>query len=152
MAIAVLCLNKLSKVFYASGNIAWNHPTTQSAFYISAGLLGISQILIFQIFDSTSWEYYILILLTIEVLRLFARFKFLSKASYETRMIAHSLLGKYGIYFGVRVVAGIFMPIAYTIYSLFTESQFLPGVGALIIIGEFLERLMFVYISCHHEK
>jgi hypothetical protein len=147
LVFAVLCLNKLSKVFYIAEKLAWNHPTTQSTFYISAGLLGISQILILQLFEAQSFEYIILLLLIIEILRLTARFKFLAKASYETRTIAHSLLGKYGIYFGVRVVAGIFMPVAYIVYGMFSNIGFLQGVGALIIIGEFLERLLFVYIS-----
>ncbi|MFC2088548.1 hypothetical protein ACFLSX_03025 [Calditrichota bacterium] len=147
LVFAILSLHQLSKVFYVQEKLAWYHPTTQSTFYISAMLLGISQILIFNLFETQSYEYIILILLIIEALRLTTRFRFLSKTSYETNKIARLFLGKYGIYFGVRVVVGIFMPIAYTVYSMISSVGLLQGVGALIIIGEFLERLLFVFIS-----
>ena len=56
-------------------------------------------------------------------------------------------MGKYGIYFGVRVVAGIFMPFVYIIYALYANEKLFQGVGALVIIGEFVERLLFIYLS-----
>jgi len=147
--IAILCLNQLSKVFYIKEKLTWFHPTTVSSFIISVALLGISQMLIFEtvIFPFKRYAYLLLIILTLELLRIFSRFKYLTKYSFETNMIARSLLGKYGIYFGVRVVAGIFMPIVYTIYALYANEKLFQGVGALIIIGEFIERLLFVYLS-----
>lgn len=152
LVLAILSLHQLAKLFFAEGRISWYHPTTISSFYISAGLLGISQILIFNSFKETSYSNLIIILLVFEALRLTTRFKFLSKFSKETNQIARSLLGRYGIYFGVRVVAGIFMPLAYTVYSMITEAELLRGVGALIIIGEFLEKLLFIYISDNPES
>jgi len=83
----------------------------------------------------------------IELLRIFTRFKYLTKFNYETNMIARSLLGRYGIYFGVRIVAGIFMPFVYIIYALYANEKLFQGVGALILIGEFIERLLFIYLS-----
>ncbi len=151
LVLAILSLHQLSKLFFVQNKISWYHPTTQGGFYLSAGLLGISQILIFGVFSETSYSNLIIILLVIEAMRLTARFRFLSKFSKETNIIARSLLGRYGIYFGVRVVAGIFMPLAYTVYSMITNAELLRGVGALIIIGEFLERLLYIYISGSQE-
>ena len=147
--IAILCLSQLSKLFYVKEKSAWYHPTTLGTFYISAILLGISQMIVFETVLSpfSGYAYFLLILLVIEVLRIFTRFKYLTKFSYETNMIARSLLGKYGIYFGVRVVAGIFMPFVYIIYALYANEKLFQGVGALIIIGEFIERLLFIYLS-----
>ena len=149
LIVAILCLNQLSKIFYVKEKSAWYHPTTQSTFYISVALLGISQILILEMlnYSYSSYAYFILLILTIEILRIIARFKYLTKFSYETNMIARSLLGRYGIYFGVRVVAGIFMPIVYIIYALYANEKLFQGVGALLLIGEFIERLLFVYLS-----
>ncbi len=149
LIVAILCLNQLSKIFYVKEKSAWYHPTTQSTFYISAALLGISQILILEMlnYSYSSYAYFILLILTLEILRIIARFKYLTKFSYETNMIARSLLGRYGIYFGVRVVAGIFMPIVYIIYALYANEKLFQGVGALLLIGEFIERLLFVYLS-----
>ena len=149
LVFAILCLSQLSKLFYLKVKSAWFHPTTLSTFYISAALLGISQLLIFESlnYPFSGYAYFLLALLVIEVLRIFTRFKYLTKHSYETNMIARSLLGKYGIYFGVRVVAGIFMPFVYIIYALYANEKLFQGVGALLLIGEFIERLLFIYLS-----
>ena len=149
LIFAILCLNQLSKLFYIKEKLSWYHPTTISSIYISAALLGISQMLVFETLNKpfTGYAYLLLILLTLEVLRIFARFKYLTKSSFETNQIARSLLGRYGIYFGVRVVSGIFMPIVYIIYALYANEKLFQGVGALLLIGEFIERLMFVYLS-----
>ncbi len=148
-ALAILCLSQFSKLFYVKEKSAWFHPTTLSTFYIAAALLGISQLLIFESinYPFTGYAYFLLVLLVIEVLRIFTRFKYLTKFSYETNIIARSLLGKYGIYFGVRVVAGIFMPFVYIIYALNANEKLFQGVGALLLIGEFIERLLFFYLS-----
>lgn len=146
---SILGLNQLSKLFYIKEKLTWFHPTTVSTFFISTSLLGISQMLIFKtvIYPFKGYAYIILILMILELVRIFSRFKYLTNYSYETNMIARSLLGKHGIYFGVRVVAGIFMPIVYIIYALYANEKLFQGVGALIIIGEFIERLLFVYLS-----
>lgn len=147
--LTILCLNQLSKIFYVKNKLAWYHPTTQGSIIISVLLLGISQMLIFETinYPFTGYAYLLLILLIIENLRIFSRFKYLTKTSYETNKIARLLLGRYGIYFGVRVVAGIFMPIVYIIYALYANENLFQGVGALLIIGEFVERLLFIYLS-----
>jgi len=147
--IAIMCLSQLSKVFYIKEITAWYHPTTLSTFYISAALLGFSQLVIFKIISTpfSGYVYFLLLLMVIEVFRIFTRFKYLSKFSYETNMIARSLLGKYGIYFGVRVIAGIFMPFVYIIYAIFANDKLFQGVGMLLLIGEFIERLLFIYLS-----
>jgi hypothetical protein len=149
LIFAILSLIQLSKLFFTKEKLSWYHPTTISTFYISVALLGISQMLVFETLNKpyTGYAYLLLILLTLEVLRIFARFKYLTKSSYETNQIARSLLGRYGIYFGVRVVAGVFMPIVYIIYALYANEKLFQGVGALLLIGEFIERLMFVYLS-----
>ena len=149
LVFAILCLSQLSKIFFVKEKSAWFHPTTLSTFYISAALLGISQLLIFESlnYPFSGYAYFLLALLVIEVLRIFTRFKYLTKHCYETNMIARSLLGKYGIYFGVRVVAGIFMPFVYIIYALYANEKLFQGVGALLLIGEFIERLLFIYLS-----
>jgi hypothetical protein len=149
LVFAILCIGQFSKLFYIKEKSAWYHPTTLSAFYISTALLGISQLLVFETLNNpfSGYAYLLLVLLLIEVLRIFTRFKYLTKFSYETNMIARSLLGKYGIYFGVRVVAGIFMPFVYIIYALYANEKLFQGVGALLIIGEFIERLLFIYLS-----
>jgi len=149
LVFAILCLIQLSKLFFVKEKSAWYHPTTLSTFYISTALLGISQLLVFETLNNpfSGYAYLLLIILVIEVLRIFTRFKYLTKFSYETNMIARSLLGKYGIYFGVRVVAGIFMPFVYIIYALYSNDKLFQGVGALLIIGEFIERLLFIYLS-----
>ena len=149
LVFAILCLSQLSKIFFVKEKSAWFHPTTLSTFYISSALLGISQLLIFESlnYPFSGYAYFLLALLVIEILRIFTRFKYLTKRSYETNMIARSLLGKYGIYFGVRVVAGIFMPFVYIIYALYANEKLFQGVGALLLIGEFIERLLFIYLS-----
>jgi hypothetical protein len=146
---AILSLNQLSKLFYVKEILTWYHPTTRSTFYLSVAFLGISQMLIMETlnFPFSGYAYFLLVLLTIEIFRIFTRFKYLTKMSYETNMIARSLLGKYGIYFGVRVMAGIFMPIVFILYALYVNEKLFQGVGVLIIIGEFIERLLFIYLS-----
>lgn len=145
----VLCLQQLSKLFYIKEKATWFHQTTIGAFYISAILLGISQLILFELitYPFTGYAYSLLVVLTIEILRIFMRFKYLTKFNYETNQIARLLLGKYGIYFGVRVIVGIFMPVVYTFYALYTNDKLIMGVGVLLVIGELLERILFIYLS-----
>jgi hypothetical protein len=151
---AVLSLNQVSKLFYVKAKSSWFHSTTISSFYFSSILLGTGQLIFFSIISYPFTGYAILLLsvLVIEILRIFTRFKFLTKHSYETNLIARSLLGKYGIYFGVRVVAGIFMPIVYIIYALYANQKLFQGVAVLLIIGELIERLLFIYLSDQNKE
>jgi len=149
IVVAILCLSQVSKLFFVKEKSTWYHPTTLGSIYISTILLGISQMVIFETvsYPFSGYAYFLLLLLVIELLRIFTRFKYLTKFNYETNMIARSLLGRYGIYFGVRIVAGIFMPFVYIIYALYANEKLFQGVGALILIGEFIERLLFIYLS-----
>ena len=88
----------------------------------------------------------ILILLIFDTLILYSRFRYLSKFSSATNRIARRLLGPYLLYFGSRVIVGIFMPIIYLIYALIFSTITIKGTGILLLVGTFLGWALFIFV------
>jgi hypothetical protein len=55
-------------------------------------------------------------------------------------------MGPYLLYFGTRIIVGIFMPILYLLYAIFFDPITLKGTAILLLLGTFLERLLFVFV------
>jgi len=146
--ICIYLLNLTGNVFYQAGKSAWMHPTTHGAIYISALLLGFACLLLINPLQVTlsKYVYWVLILLIFDLLIVYARFRFLSRHNRITNQIARKLMGPYLIYFGTRIIVGIFMPVLYLLYAIFFSPITLKGTGILIVIGTFLERMLFVFV------
>lgn len=143
---AIFLLYHLGSVFYFPEGIAWYHPTTRSIFFLTSILKGFAFILILDVFESLNRDflYWILVLLIFDLLILYTRFKYLSQASISTRSIAKKLLGTYMMYFGVRIILGIFMPIIYILYSLLFQPLGIRSIGVLLVISTFIDRFLFM--------
>ena len=135
-------------VFYSSDVASWNHPTTHGTFFVSALLNGCALLSIFSLvtIENTPLKYYLLILLFLELLIVYARFQYLSRFSQETNLIARKLMGPHLLYFGMRIILGIFMPAIFIIYTLFTGAA-IQGVEALIFIGTLLDKWLFMALE-----
>ena len=147
--LSIYMLNYIGKVFYRTQNFAWFHPTTQSMFYVSGLLQGMAWLLIMQIFkfSDNSFLYWILALLFMDLLILYARFKFLAGTNKATNLIARQLFGKYGLYFGLRIVVGIFIPAVYILFNLFVDMVPLAGVGVFLLTAAFIDRFLFLHTA-----
>jgi hypothetical protein len=147
--ICIYLLNVIGNVFFQADRSAWMHPTTHGAIYISALLLGFACLLLINPLQVTlsKYVYWVLILLIFDLLIVYARFRYLSRHDRITNQIARKLMGPYLIYFGTRIIVGIFMPVLYLLYAIFFNPITLKGTGILIVIGTFLERMLFVFVG-----
>lgn len=149
VSLVVWSILLLGFQFYYALNPAWQHPTTIGAMVISAMLLGVSFIAVTRQFEPEiiiPVEYFIFLIL-FDVFVLFARFKFLSKASRDTIQIARRLMGSLLLFTGIRIILGIFIPLVYCIFMLISGQHFTRGIGLMIIIGVLLDRFLFIWPS-----
>ena len=144
--ISLWLLKKLGSILYNPKKPGWYHPTTHGSLYIAAILIGCSLLDIFNLtkIQDDKLVYLILALLTFELIILYARFQYLSKHSQETNRLARKLMGSQILFFGTRIIIGIFMPLIFIVYSTFFDEKPVEGVTALILLGTFLERYLFV--------
>lgn len=129
---------------------SWHHPTTAGAIIEGSLVLGLSIAL---------WIYrdpnlqnmmlsILLIVLLLELLTLWGRFRFLSQRNALTQKTVRMLFGSHLALFGVRFIFGLIMPIVYLCWILFISSKipFHP-ILLMIVVGELSERALFFITS-----
>ena len=143
----LLLLYRWGSVFFNANIASWHHPTTHGTFFISAALSGCALLNLFGLlsFDNTGLQYLLLILLAFELFILYARFQYLSSYSKDTVLIARKLMGPQILYFGLRIIIGIFMPAVFVLYSMLFSDGDLEGVSVLLLTGTLLERFIFIH-------
>jgi len=144
--ISLWLLNNLGSTLYNPTIPGWYHPTTHGSLYISALLIGSCLLDVFNLVkvQDEVIVYFILALLTFELIIVYARFQYLSKHSQETNILARKLMGKQILVFGTRIIVGIFMPMIFIVYSTFLDEKSVEGIATLILLGTILERYLFV--------
>jgi len=128
---------------------AWNHPTTSGGIIQGTAAIGLSIGLgIFpepQLQNSLGW--WLLMVLVLEILTLWSRFRFLSRANFSTRNSLKTILGSHLILFGIRFIFGLIMPLAYLTWVMLISSTIpLHPVVMMVLVGEISERILF-YVS-----
>jgi len=143
---AIWVLMRWGSVFYHSKMVAWRHPTTHGTFIIATLLNGCALLILLDLvgMDSSTIYFYLLILLLFDLFIVFARFQFLSKSGEATNRIARNLMGKHILYFGSRIIIGIFMPAIFILYMIFITGGEIKGVELLILVGTMLDRFLFI--------
>lgn len=127
----------------------WQHPTTYGSLVISTLLNGCALLtLITPMGDrETFLPTFLIVLLLMELLILFARFRYLSTHSQVTNGLARLLMSRYLFLFGTRIMVGIFMPLVFILYFYVIRGESMEGVAILILVGTFLERYLFIKTS-----
>jgi hypothetical protein len=128
---------------------AWNHPTTSGGIFQGTAVIGLGIGL--GIFPESRLQgilgWGLLIILVLEILTLWSRFRFLSRSSFQTRSTLKTLLGSHLILFGIRFIFGLIMPMAYLLWVLLISSNIpLHPVMLMVLVGEISERILF-YVS-----
>ena len=143
---AIWILRRWGSVFYHSKVQSWRHPTTYGTFFISGFLIGFSLLsLLRQIgIEAINLHLILGILLIFELLIVFARFQFLSKSGESTRRIARILMGSKILYFGSRIIIGIFMPGIFILYMIYVNGRDIQGIEVLILVGTVLDKYLFI--------
>jgi hypothetical protein len=94
--------------------------------------------------DSDLLQIILVVLLGIDLLIVFARFQFLSKPGETTRKIARNLMGRNLLYFGARIILGIFMPAIFLIYNIIRGEGDVKGIEILVLLGILIDRYLFI--------
>ena len=143
---AIWILTKWGTVFYNSNRPGWTHPTTHGSFFVAALLIGCTLLSLFNLtsIEYSLLQYFILILLFFELFIVYARFQYLSKAGQATIRIARKLMGSQILYFGTRIIIGIFMPAIFILYMILINGDDIKGVGVLILVGTLIDRVLFI--------
>jgi hypothetical protein len=129
---------------------SWQHPTTAGAIIEGSAILGLS-IALWRFKDANLQNmllFTLLIILILEGLTLWARFRFLSKSNAMTQKTVRMLLGTHLALFGVRFIFGLIMPLVYLSWILFI-SQDIPfhPIILMVGVGELSERVLFFITS-----
>jgi len=143
---AIWILTKWGSVFYNTKRAGWRHPTTHGTFFVSAILIGCSLLSIFNLIpiDNSFTQSLLLFFLIFDLFIVYARFQYLSKSGEATIQIARKLMGPQILYFGSRIILGIFMPAIFILYMMLLKESDIRGVEVLILVGTFLDRSLFV--------
>jgi len=122
------------------------HPTTHGSFFVTALLIGCVLMSIFNLVstDSSTLYYFLLGLLTVDLFIVYARFQYLTNSSQATIQIARKLMGNHLLYFGARILLGIFMPAVFILYMVLINGEEVKGVEILILVGTSIDRFLFV--------
>jgi hypothetical protein len=148
---AVLYLFHLAQVYtFSFERPSWQNPTTAGAIIEGSIILGLSLALRF--FEDTNLQEMLLpillIMLLLELLTLWARFRFLSKSNAMTQRTVRMLLGTHLALFGVRFIFGLIMPVVYLCWILFVSSNIpFHHIILMVGVGELSERALF-FITC----
>jgi hypothetical protein len=124
---------------------SWQHPTTAGSVVEGTFALGICMSLILFIEKNLQsiYEWLLLIILVLEGLTIWGRFKFLSTKNAETRRTIQMMLGSYLTLFGVRFIFGIVMPVVYIMWTLLIRDLPPHPLLLMILVGELSERILF---------
>lgn len=99
-------------------------------------------VFVFHVYDI---EWWVTGLLLFELLTILARFKVLNMIRPETRQTVRMMLVNYGFVFGARLIIGLFIPIGFCLFQVLTKENVLPLCALLIVIGELMERYIFIF-------
>ena len=143
---AIWLLSKWGSVYYDTKMSGWMHPTTHGTFFVAALLIGCTLISIFNLvsIDSPMLQYFLLVLLAFDLFIVYARFQYLSKSDHTTIRIARKLMGSQILYFGTRIIIGIFMPAIFILYMILIKGGEVRGVEVLILVGTFIDRVLYI--------
>jgi DMSO reductase anchor subunit len=143
---ALWLLFRWGSIFFHSNRPGWHHPTTHGTFYTSAFVSGCALLDIFNLINiqDSNLKYLILVLLALELFILYSRFHFLSTYNQETNRIAKELFSSLFLFFGTRIIIGIFMPAIFIFYTLLFTGKDVEGIAVLILMGTLMERYLFV--------
>jgi hypothetical protein len=136
---------------YASQNKlpVWNHPTTYGSLIQGTLVLGAGLCLILysnpNIINTLGWL--LLIVLVLQGLTIWTRFRYLGRSSSLTRRAIEMILGSYLALFGVRFIFGLVMPVVYLIWSLIIKPLPLHPISLMVFVGELSERILFFITS-----
>ena len=124
-------------IFFHSDHPEYHHPTTNGGIIVTSALSGLSCfILLSGLSDlvkfQTTW---LVILLLLDMLIVFARFRFLAAFNPTTNQAAKQLLGKYIFIFGARIILGIFTPLVFLLYAMISDFSDFRGIAVLILLG-----------------
>jgi len=138
-------LKRWGSVFFHSKLIEWRHPTTHGSFYVSGFLTGTALLSLFhpEGIDSLVLYIVLVILLVFDLFIVFARFQYLSRSGELTKRIARNLMGRNILFFGLRVIMGIFMPLVFILYMILFKRDGIQGVEILILTGSFLDKYLY---------
>ncbi|MBD3224597.1 MAG: hypothetical protein GF313_07700 [Caldithrix sp.] len=125
------------------GYPAWQNVTTTVTLML--GVLKAAIFFFIWVSADKTIIYVLLVLLLTELFIVFLKFAMLNRFSQETRQTGRILLTDYSFLFGSRLILGIFIPLVYTFYQLFTGNVQLRFLAIFLLIGEILERYLFVY-------
>jgi len=129
---------------------SWQHPTTAGAIIEGSIVMGLS-IALWEFKDPSLQNMLLstlLIVLILESLTLWGRFRFLSKSNTMTQKTVRMLLGSHFALFGVRFIFGLIMPMVYLSWILFISPNiaFHPII-LMVGVGELSERVLFFITS-----
>ncbi len=124
-------------IFLHSDHPEFHHPTTIGGIIVTSASAGLSCFILFsgladKVQFQTAW---LLILLVLDMLIVFARFRFLSAFNPTTNQAAKQLLGKYIFIFGARIILGIFTPLVFLLYTMISDFSGFRGIAVLILLG-----------------
>ena len=124
-------------IFLHSDYPEFHHPTTIGGVVVTSALAGLSCfILLSGLSDLVQFQAtWLLILLLLDMLIVFARFRFLAAFNPATNQAAKQLLGKYIFIFGARIILGIFTPLVFLLYTMISDFSDIRGIAVLILLG-----------------
>jgi len=136
----------LASQFYDSDILILRHPTTIGSSIISTLILGISVIILSDIFEDVvnSVIFWYLTLIIFDMFIFVARFRYLSAASNQTKLFAQRLMGSLILFTGIRLIIGIFMPLVYSVYMIISAQNFGHGIALMMMIGQIIDRPLFL--------
>lgn len=152
LAVFLAAIYSLSKnmhlITFESRRPAWLHPTT--AGLLLQGTIALACICGLAVFGQSpvsllfSWT--LLVVLLLEALTIWSRFRFLSRTSLQTRHAAEMMLGTHLTLFGIRFIFGVAMPLVFLVWSLLFAPLPWHPVILMVAVGELSERILF-YIT-----
>ncbi|MGD9899216.1 MAG: hypothetical protein AB7T22_08835, partial [Calditrichaceae bacterium] len=146
---AVYLFYKFQDALIKNGLPAWRHPTTATNILAGLAKTGISALI--WVFSGPEMQNFIanmiLTVLLLEILIIYARFKFLTKRSAETYQTARIMMMEHNLLFASRIIIGLFIPLIYVGYHFLGNIESFYFIGIFLVLGELLERFLFVYTA-----
>jgi hypothetical protein len=112
---------------------------------LKSGFSVLLLVMPFEDYHTIGW--FLLVILLVEMLAMFGRFRYLTRTSVETNRVARIHLTRYRILFGIRVIFGMFVPLVFITYYLFLSGPVFKSAAFLLIIGELIDKFLFVFTA-----
>ncbi|HFE64148.1 MAG TPA: hypothetical protein ENK14_07005 [Caldithrix sp.] len=145
LAAIYTLLHKAQVFTFTTERPSWQHPTTAGG--IIQGATALSCVTGMWAYPDSPLQpvfvWVLLVVLFLEILTIWSRFRFLSQTNIATHQTAMMMLGSHLTLFGVRTIFGIIMPFIYLLWVLFIAKLPLHPVILMVFIGELSERILF---------